>query len=104
MKKGIIAVVISLLVNGIGMYVNYRAFQQGNYLKWCVRRVGGEITIENGFGWQATHIYPMLPDEEVTHTLRFRPVSFLMYVVAAALMIYVVLILADKLRAKMKKF
>ena len=63
MKKYIaVSAILSLLVCAAGCLVNYRSYQSYGHLKWALRTYGGEITIENGFGWHLVHIYSMTPD------------------------------------------
>ena len=89
MKRICISALIALLIIGIGMFINYRAFQQDHHLKYSIKHHGGEITIEHGFGLQAVHIYAMSPEENDSHTLRFDPISFLVFLLGITVIVYV---------------
>ena len=97
MKKVIIAIVLAALVCLAGMYVNYRTYKQENRLKFAIRHHGGEITVEEGFGLQAIHTYGMTPEQSNTHDLRFSIAGLLIWLVACAVLIYVLLSVAGYL-------
>ena len=94
MKKAAIALILSLAINLVGMYVNYRNFVSENYLLWAFRSHGGEITVEAGFGLRAVHIYPMLPNEKATHSLSFGVLNFAVFLLGIALIIYCLILIA----------
>ncbi|MBR4461098.1 MAG: hypothetical protein IKS51_00725 [Erysipelotrichaceae bacterium] len=91
MKKICLSAAISLLIVLIGMFINYRAYQEDHYLKYSFKNHGGEITIEHGFGLQAVHIYTMEMGGHDSHRLRFDVISFLLFLAGTALIVYVIL-------------
>ena len=91
MKKLLLSAIISLLIVLIGMFINYRAYQEDHYLKYSFKNHGGEITIEHGFGLQAIHIYTMEMGGHDSHRLRFDVFSFLIYLAGITLIVFIVL-------------
>ena len=99
MNNILISLGVSLAVNLIGMYINYRAYADNHYLLWSYKMPGGECMAEFGFGWHVFHTYTMLPDGTNSHSLRFSPLILLIGVVAGALIIYLVLLLLQRFKA-----
>ncbi len=85
MRNLSVAFAVSLAVCLFSMYVNYQAYQEGNYLQWSYRQHGGEITIDFAPGWRAVHIYGMTPDQKDSHSLTFSPVTLLIFLLALTL-------------------
>ena len=100
MKKVWISLGIALTLTFIGMYINYRSFQDDGRLKFAARMHGGEITVEHGFGLQAVHIYAMTPEESDAVSLRFSIISFVMTAALIFAAVFVLLFLADRFRKK----
>lgn len=91
MKRFCLSAAISLLIVLIGLFINYRSYQERNHLKYSHKFHGGEITIEYGFGLEAVHIYTMEPGGHDSHRLRFSPISFLLYFAGITLIVFAVL-------------
>ncbi len=91
MKRLCISAVLSLFIVLIGMFLNYRTYQEDHYLKYSFKSYGGEITIEHGFGLEAVHIYTMEMDGHNSHHLRVSIFSFLLYWLGITLIVYIVL-------------
>ncbi len=90
MKKSIlVSAVLSLLICLAGCLINYRSYQSSGSLKWAVRTFGGEITIENGFGWHLVHIYAMTPGQGDTVRLSFSAAGFLLSFLALFAVVHV---------------
>ena len=98
MKKIITAAIISLTVNLILMFINYRSYLETNYLKFAHRIHGGEITVEFGFGWEAVHIYAMSTEETSSHALRFNLLSLLIALLLGAGLMWLLLSVIGKVR------
>lgn len=94
----VLALAVSLIINGIVQFINYRSFAENNHLKICHRMHGGEITIENGFGYFARHIYGMSIEDKTTHSLVFSWPLFLISVLIVAVLIYVIMLVIGKRR------
>ena len=92
MKKALIALGISLLINLSMLGVNYWYYTENGHLFSGVTRHGGEITIETGFGWILRHIYTMHIDGHDTHTLQFSILLFLAYLAMIFLVVYLLIL------------
>ena len=77
MKNLAVAFAAALVVCLFSMYINYRSYQETNYLEWSYRRYGGEITIEFAPGWHAVHIYAMRSGDHDSHKLVFSPLPLI---------------------------
>ena len=100
MKKVWISLGIALTLTFIGMYINYRSFQDDGRLKVAARMHGGEITVEHGFGLQAVHIYAMTPEESDAVSLRFSAFSFVTTAVLIFAAVYILLFLVNYFRKR----
>ena len=100
MKKVWISLGIALTLTFIGMYINYRSFQEDGRLKFAARMHGGEITVEHGFGLQAVHIYAMTPEESDAVSLRFSVFSFVTTAVLIFAAVYILLFLVNYFRKR----
>ena len=86
MKPSILALILSVVINLVGMYVNYKSFEETKYLKLAYKMYGGECLIEFGFGLRVLHKYSMRKDQPSTATLHFAPITlfvsvFLLYLI-----------------------
>ena len=101
MKKSIfVSAVLSLLICMAGCLINYRSYQSSGSLKWAVRTFGGEITIENGFGWHLVHIYAMTPGQGDTVRLSFSVPGFILSFLAVFAAVCIVVVLIRFLRTR----
>ena len=99
MKKVIAALIGSLAINLITLFVNLRAFADTAYLKWSYKSFGGEITLENAFALRAVHTYGMVLGATDSHRLAFSPLNTLLFLAAWGLVIYVGIELVNRLIA-----
>ncbi|MBO4918900.1 MAG: hypothetical protein J5365_01950 [Erysipelotrichaceae bacterium] len=100
MKKITLSLIISLAVNLVGALINYIYYQFNRHLFLCFRSFGGEITVESGFGLIAVHIYAMEPNSSDSLHLRFEPLAFIVWLLAIALIVFLILFLIGKIRKK----
>lgn len=103
MKRAISAFAAALLVNLVGLIVNWRAFADTCYLKWSYKAYGGEIMTEYAFGLRATHHYGMLLGASDTHSLHFSLLMAILFELAWAAVIYGVIALAGRLKPSRRK-
>ena len=100
MKKTALSLIVSLAVNLAGMLINYFYYRINRHLLLCFRSFGGEITVESGFGLIAVHIYAMDPYSSDSLHLRFEPLAFIVWLLAIALIVFLVLFVIGKIRKK----
>ncbi len=100
MKKVLTAGIIALVIELIGMAVNYFYYQSHGWLLMSHKGFGGEITIEHGFGLRVVHIYAMTPGESGSVMLSFSPTSFLTFFVVLFFVVLIILFAAEKLQKK----
>ena len=91
--------IISLILNAVGVALNWFSYQSQKHLLIKLSTFGGEITIEHGFGGlRAVHIYAMTPDGVTTHSLRFSPILFVICFVITAAVIFVIFRIVRRIR------
>lgn len=100
MKRIVLALIISLAVNLAGALVNYVYYQFNRHMLLCIRHFGGEITIESAFGLVFRHIYAMRPEDRDSLSIRFEPVLFVIWFLAVAVIIYLILFVIGKIRKR----
>ncbi len=100
MKKVLIAGILTLVIELMGMAVNYFYYQSNGWLLISHKGFGGEITIEHGFGLQVVHIYAMTPEDSGSVMLRFSPISFITFFIIIFVLVYLILFAAEKLQKK----
>ena len=100
MKKVLAAGIIALIIELIGMAVNYFYYQSNGWLLISHKGFGGEITIEHGFGLRVVHIYAMAPGESGSVTLSFSPTSFIVFFIVLFLLVWIILFATEKLQKK----
>ncbi len=86
--KIIISLAISLVINLILMYINYKNYKESNYLKWSYKMPGGECMIEFGFGLMVVHKYSMRKDGENTHRILFEPITFIIHILLTGIIFF----------------
>ncbi len=91
LKRVLISAAIALVITLTGLYINYRYFLEHQHLRWSLKHHGGEITIENGFGLRAVHVYGMTPDQAASHKLVFDALNFLVFLLAVTAVIFLIL-------------
>ena len=100
MKKVLLSLIISLVINLAGGLINYIYYRFNRHLLLCFRYFGGEITVESGFGVVFRHIYAMSMEGKDSLSIYFEPLLFAVWVLAIALIIFLILMLAGKFRKK----
>lgn len=98
MKKLYLAVLIALVLDIAGTVVNYISFIKTQFLLLALRMHGGEITVEVGFGSWANHIYAMRAGDTNSHNFHFSIISFIVFLAALTLLIYIILTVIEKIR------
>ena len=100
MKKLGIGLLISLLIDGLGTFLNYRHFLHTKNLLLSLKVHGGEVTLEFGFGMIATHVYAMLMNGREADSVRFNVICFLVFLFAILLLVLLLLTLYEIIRRK----
>jgi len=100
MNKKLIALITSLAINLVLLFINYHSYIESNYLKFSYRMYGGEIMIEYGFGWRVVHIYAMSMEDTNTHSLHFSPLSLLLTILFGIGLVWLLLSVIDKIRKR----
>ena len=98
LKRVLVSAAIALVITLAGLYINYRCYLEHQHLRWSLKQHGGEITIENGFGLRAVHVYGMTADQAATHKLVFDPLNFILCHVAVTAVIFLILWLGGMIR------
>lgn len=101
MKKPVIAFLLSLLLNGIGLAVNYINFNSNKRLLFAITAKDGMI--QRGFGWITEHSSVVVDGESyMMHTLTFSLGNLLLFFAAGFVIFYLVLLLMGALKSKKK--
>ena len=101
MKKPVIAFLLSLLLNGIGLAVNYINFNSNKKLLFAITSKDG--LIQRGFGWITEHSSVVVDGESYAmHTLTFSLGNLLLFFAAGFVIFYLVLLLMGALKSKKK--
>lgn len=106
MKKLIIkSVVITTIINAIGVLANYLTAKLGDFLLIYVSQSGGEYRGYVGFGILLEHIYPMTDGttpSKITH-ISFSILNFITYYVLIFLIVFLIMYLVKRYKEKNKK-
>ena len=97
MKRLLVSGLISLIVNVIGLVINYTYFLSNNTLMMAYKIHGGEITSEFGFGLKVNHIYSMLPNGNDTTTISFSIIIFIIGLLLIGFIAYIMITIKDNL-------
>ena len=90
---------MSLLLNGIGLAVNYFNFKSTKRLLFAFSSKGG--TIQRGFGWITEHSNVVVDGETYAmHTLTFSLSNLLLFFAAGCAIFYIVLLLTGAIKSK----
>ena len=100
MKRLIVSAIVSLVLNAAAFVTNLVSWGKTHHLPLALRRHGGEITVEQGFGLRGVHIYAMTPQEADAHSLGFDPVSMVLCLLAGIAVVYLILFIAGKILKK----
>lgn len=100
MKNIYLSGIISLIINIVGMFINYQSYLTNKHLLLSFKRHGGEITYENGFGISVIHKYAMNMNQSDTHTMRFSLIGLIVSLVVVFMITY---LLITVIRAILKK-
>lgn len=99
MRKPVIAFLLSLLLNGIGLAVNYINFNSSKKLLFAFSSKGGAI--QRGFGWITEHSSVVVDGESyMMHTLTFSLGNLLLFFAAGFVIFYLVLLLVGAISKK----
>ena len=100
MKRFGLSFLISLIINLLGLGYEYLSWRTQHYLPLALQFPGGECLGQYGFGLYAFHIYGMTPDQVSSHSVAFRPLLFLLGVLALAALIFLILTMIAKIKGK----
>ena len=104
MKKHLwISLGISFVICCLGCLYNYLTFLDRHYFPLAYHNWGGECMMEAGFGMWAFHTYAMEEGASGTIKLRFSILNFLFCLVVVALIVWLLIILFQFIRKKVKK-
>ena len=96
----IVSLIVSGIINLIGMLVNYLSYMDRNYLKLSIKNYGGECMLESGFGLRVFHVYPMMEGQSSSHNLSFDILGFIASVLVIGVLVFVIVLLAKKIMKK----
>ena len=100
MKRITLSLIISLGIILLGALINYIYYRLNRHMLLCIRHFGGEITIESAFGLIFRHIYAMRPEDRDSLSIRFEPILFVIWFLAIAVFVYLILFVVGKIRKK----
>ena len=96
----IISLIVSAIINLVGMLINYLSFLDRNYLKLAIKNYGGECMLESGFGLRVFHSYPMMEGQTSSHNLSFDILGLIASVLIIGILVFVILLLVKKIIRK----
>ncbi|MBR0385405.1 MAG: hypothetical protein IJI05_02520 [Erysipelotrichaceae bacterium] len=99
-KRILASISASALINAAGSIINWIAFRNSDHLLLCIRQYGGEITVEQGFGTIASHIYPMTMEGSTSHNFRFSILMFVIWTVVIGGIIFLLMTAVHAVRKK----
>lgn len=107
MKTSVKALIVSLIINAIGVIVNLIFYLKHKSLLLAVPMNGGEWTGQAGFGMLLNHTYPMTIDGVTNGTeqiwLQFEPISLIVTLLLAFIPAYIILKICSKVYGMMKR-
>ena len=103
MKRLCLSLGISLIVDIIGTLINYFGFRNSGHLPLGFKTWGGECLSESGFGMRVFHVYAMTPDGQSSAKVWFSIIDFLIWLLAIAAIIWLMLFLIGLIAKKNTK-